>query len=457
MKKPWRPGRPKTRVSKPEKVVENEQKKVDYLAYLTTLAKDVADGKRTEVVGSRDFWIAVEAQEKDVGERAAMQWVRRFSLYDDVSREIRLTLLRDLVDRAVAVGDTSLAIATCELLLDEGDLARQGTLAQLYESAGMWREASSLYEQILAQDINHPNARVRLAHLRSKLGDKSAHAYVGATMASIDVRAAGDRYQLIRELGRGGAGIVYEAMDLEIGRGVAIKMLHPHITKNGMQVERFFAEARTTASLRHPNIVSIFDIVPSSYALIMELAAGGTLKERLGQGRLTLREAMDRYCQLLSALSAAHRKGIAHLDIKPSNLLYRRGHEQLGSEIMIGDFGIASLMSEESTEANAGTLAYMAPEQRAGNGSMASDVYAAGLVLAEMLDPTLTERGFESVSLERVLESVEHVARECQDNLSRLLREVLTVNPDERCSSKVALTRAQTLRDDAMRFSPKLA
>src|SRR5690606_900461 len=183
------------------------------------------------------------------------------------------------------------------------------------------------------------------------------------------------------------------------------KLLHPHLAsaERAGACARFFAEARLAASLRHPNIVAILDLDEAARRIVMELAAGGTLREVLRErGPRPLRRALERHVQILSALEVAHRRGIVHRDLKPANLMFRRDPDAPGSEVMLGDFGVANLPAagEGASPAAAlpgkaaasgarsavGTLAYMAPEQRKRNeASSRSDVYASAVVLYEML------------------------------------------------------------------------
>ena len=145
------------------------------------------------------------------------------------------------------------------------------------------------------------------------------------------------------------------------------------------------------ASLRHPNVVAVLDLDEASRRIVMELAAGGTLRDvQRERGPRTLRRAIERHGQILSALAAAHRRGIVHCDLKPANLMFRRNAELPGVEVMLGDFGVAHLpdaTGQVAAGARAeavGTLAYMAPEQRRGEVSPAADVYASAVVLFEM-------------------------------------------------------------------------
>jgi len=246
--------------------------------------------------------------------------------------------------------------------------------------------------------------RARLDRLRAQRGAGDAPV-LGATMAGVDstIGSGGARYRLLREIGRGATGVVYLARDAELERDVAVKLLHPHLAsaERAEACARFFAEARVAASLRHPNIVAILDLDEASRRIVMELAHGGTMRELLRErGPRPLRRGLERHVQILSALDAAHRRGIVHRDLKPANLMYRRDPDASGSEVMLGDFGVAHLPAVQSAAAPTrgevdrarrqrdavGTLAYMAPEQRKlGDASPRSDLYAAAVVLYEML------------------------------------------------------------------------
>ena len=204
-------------------------------------------------------------------------------------------------------------------------------------------------------------------------------------------------YKIIRQLGAGGMGIVYEAEDTRLGRHVALKFLpdgHSVATEN---VERFLREARIASSLNHPNICTIYDvgIHEGRHYIAMELLEGESLRGRI-QGRpLPLEQILDTGCQLADALDAAHGKGIIHRDIKPANVfITKRGQAKLL------DFGIAKL-GEEAPEATAetriasevlttpgmavGSINYMSPEQARGEElDVRTDLFSLGLVLYEM-------------------------------------------------------------------------
>ncbi|HEY0991380.1 MAG TPA: serine/threonine-protein kinase, partial [Kofleriaceae bacterium] len=273
---------------------------------------------------------------------------------------------------------------------------------------------------------------------------------------------AGARYRLVRELGRGATGVVYLARDAELERDVAVKLLHPHLAGADRKeaLARFFHEARVMASLRHPNVVAVLDLDEASRRIVMELAAGGTLRDiQRERGPRTLRRAIERHGQILSALAAAHRRGIVHCDLKPANLMFRRDADLPGVEVMLGDFGVAHLpdasgqaAAGERTEA-VGTLAYMAPEQRRGEVTPATDVYASAVVLFEMFTgrtPWARETvmgGARSANDFRLPARVFASAPALADEIQHHIMRIGDPDPARRPTTAQALAESQRLRE----------
>ncbi|GDY30364.1 Stk1 family PASTA domain-containing Ser/Thr kinase [Gandjariella thermophila] len=200
------------------------------------------------------------------------------------------------------------------------------------------------------------------------------------------------RYRVDELLARGGMSTVYRGMDTRLDRPVAIKVMDPRFSADRAFVDRFVREARAAARLQHPAVVDVYDQgVDSSSGedhmfLVMELLDGGTLRDLLTEcgGALPVPIALSVLERVLSALAAAHRAGLVHRDIKPENVLVGRG-----GEVKVADFGLVRAVASAGTTSNSmilGTVAYLAPEQVATGASDArSDVYAAGIVLYEML------------------------------------------------------------------------
>ena len=202
------------------------------------------------------------------------------------------------------------------------------------------------------------------------------------------------RYVVERPLGGGGMARVYLAHDEVLDRDVALKILRDRYAEDEEFVERFRREARSAASLSHPNIVAVYDrgrTEDGAYFIAMEYAPGGTLKERIRrEGALTPAAAVGVAGQIADALWAAHEKGVIHRDIKSQNVLVTRS-----GDVKVADFGIARATSSASSGATAegfvlGTAGYMSPEQAKGEPvGPASDLYSLGVVLYEMLTGSL--------------------------------------------------------------------
>jgi serine/threonine-protein kinase len=213
-----------------------------------------------------------------------------------------------------------------------------------------------------------------------------------------------DRYRLLSVLGEGAMGTVYRAERLQLGRQVAVKFLHQWGVADPQISKRFEIEARAMSRLNHPHCVAVTDFgVAGTPYLVMDLVVGQTLKAIIRAGALAPARAIAIARQVLSGLGHAHDQGIVHRDIKPENIVLT---EVPGCDdhVRILDFGLAKLMDKKSDLTKGlmvGTPNYMAPEQlRAGTVDARTDVYAAGIVLFEMLTG---ERPFHSPDVMEVL------------------------------------------------------
>lgn len=220
--------------------------------------------------------------------------------------------------------------------------------------------SSILMIEQLACRKQTPQSSANLAHSPAQLGD----------------------YRIIREIGRGGMGVVFEAEQVTLGRRVAVKVLPPQKLIDPKHVKRFEREARIAAQLHHTNIVPVFGVgQDGGYRYyVMQLIDGVGLDSAVQQDWQTV---LEMGIQAADALAYAHAQGTLHRDIKPANLLLdKRG------VVWITDFGLARALDADSiqqTNDTVGTLRYMAPEQFSGQADARSDIYSLGLILYELL------------------------------------------------------------------------
>ncbi|MFC4051375.1 Stk1 family PASTA domain-containing Ser/Thr kinase [Actinomadura syzygii] len=208
-------------------------------------------------------------------------------------------------------------------------------------------------------------------------------------------RVLDGRYRIESRVARGGMATVYVARDIRLDRVVAIKIMHAGLAADEDFVARFIGEAKAAAALSHPNVVAVYDQRTDGehVFLVMEYVAGHTLRDALGSlGRLGPRAALEIMQPVLAALGAAHRAGLVHRDVKPENVLITED-----GQVKVADFGLARAETASKmtkTGVIIGTVGYLAPEQvMTGDADVRSDVYAAGVMLFELLTGRLPHRG----------------------------------------------------------------
>src|SRR5262245_41553056 len=236
------------------------------------------------------------------------------------------------------------------------------------------------------------------------------------------VEHLGAQFQIVRELGRGGMGVVFLARDIALHRLVAIKVLRYEFTESDEHRERFRREARMTARLSHPNIVPVhsFGEVDDLVYIVMKYVHGESLAARLRrQGALPADEVQRILRDLALALDSAHRDGVIHRDLKAENILLERD----SGRAMLTDFGVALLRSLDPVRADAsrafGTPHYMSPEQAAGELDIdgRSDIYSSGVLGYYMLSGRLPFDAptFESLAARHITEAHVPVAELAPD------------------------------------------
>jgi tetratricopeptide (TPR) repeat protein/tRNA A-37 threonylcarbamoyl transferase component Bud32 len=200
-------------------------------------------------------------------------------------------------------------------------------------------------------------------------------------------------YQVGRRLGRGGMGEVYEALDLDLDRRVALKFVAPELAANAQALRRFETEARSAAALNHPHIATLyaFERDGDRTFIAMELVPGGSVRDRMQDGPLPIDEALAIARDVARALALAHRRDIAHRDVKPENLMFDED-----GVVKLMDFGLARAVQASRvtmTGSGVGTAAYMPPESTGEGAGPPGDVFALGVTLHEMIAGALPFAG----------------------------------------------------------------
>ncbi|WP_296645203.1 Stk1 family PASTA domain-containing Ser/Thr kinase [Romboutsia sp. 13368] len=239
----------------------------------------------------------------------------------------------------------------------------------------------------------------------------------------------GNRYEIIQKIGDGGMAFVYKAKDILLNRIVAVKVLRPEFVDDDEFLGKFKREAEAVASLSHPNIVNVYDVGEDGkvHYIVMEYIDGQNLKEIIkNEGTLDEYTALDITKQIAKALSAAHKKGIIHRDIKPHNILISNE----GRIVKVADFGIAKAVSN-STMTNIGSIIgsvhYFSPEQAKGKSvSNNADLYSLGIVLYEMIIGKVPFRGDSpiSIALQHINDEIEFTSEE-QVNIPQSVRTII--------------------------------
>ncbi|MDP2584364.1 MAG: protein kinase [Candidatus Palauibacterales bacterium] len=251
--------------------------------------------------------------------------------------------------------------------------------------------------------------------------------------------ALSGRYDIEREVGRGGMATVYLARDVRHGRPVAVKVLHPELGLS-LGPERFLREIQIAARLQHPHIVPLYDSGQAGDLLyyVMPFVEGESLRQRLQrEGRLPLEEALKVTRSVASALDYAHRQQVVHRDIKPENVMLHDG------EAMVTDFGIAKAVSAAAdtltrTGTAVGTPQYMSPEQAGGEGDIdgRSDIYSLATMLYEMLTGGVPFTGSQQAIMAQLFTAPVPSLRDRRDDVSNTLEQVvqraLAKEPGER-------------------------
>lgn len=284
-------------------------------------------------------------------------------------------------------------------------------------------------------------------------------------MADLTGELIDNRYLLQRILASGGMATIYAGLDTRLDRPVAVKIMHPHLANDEAFVGRFIKEAKATAALSHPNIVSIQDQgwneggVPAVF-IVMELVEGSTLRDFLNeQGVLSIDQLFQFLNPVVSALSAAHRIGIIHRDIKPENILIAKD-----GRVKVADFGLAagSIIGQTMTAESSvvlGSVSYLSPEQvQRGIADARSDIYALGIVMFEMLAGKKPYEGETPIQIaykhvnERI-PNLKSINEAIPEQIAEIIFAATSPNPDQR--PKDAEELLNQLRSIQAQIDPK--
>jgi serine/threonine protein kinase/Tol biopolymer transport system component len=292
-------------------------------------------------------------------------------------------------------------------------------------------------------------------------------------------------YEILSPLGAGGMGEVWKAKDTRLDRLVAIKVLPEHLAKHPDSLARFEREAKAVAALNHPNITGIHDFTTQGDTtyVVMELLEGESLRDRLRQGPLTPRKAIELAVQMAHGLAAAHGKGIIHRDLKPDNLWINKDGRLkildfgLAKQVVLSGHGSQSFLATQAVDPGQamhteegmilGTMGYMSPEQVRGETVDArSDIFGFGAVLFEMLTGRKAfARDTAADTLAAILKEdppeMEGTSRQLPTGLQRILHHCLEKNPEERFHSAhdmaLAMENLSTASDSSAPFTAPFA
>lgn len=312
----------------------------------------------------------------------------------ELFREIRKTpaegrMLDALVQRDGAMPlPERLRASVAAALVDRGERGRalqlltratstDGLLlaADLFAERGEYAAAVARVERVLLRNYDYPGARERHDRYRKPLGYTGAKEQASSSTTTVLRNEEEGPFRIVREIGRGGAGAVYEAEDRILGRRVALKMYH-QVARERAQLE---SEAWLAVRLAGPGVLRVFDVDPEEGWIAYEWARFGSVRDHLRAGDLSILLPLHRWLlPLAEALARLHRQGVVHNDVKPANVLFTGK-----ASPVLADFGIARSVGEPAPQ---GSLGYMSPERMSGREShVKDDVYGFGRLLEDVL------------------------------------------------------------------------
>ena len=285
----------------------------------------------------------------------------------------------------------------------------------------------------------HHAKTIRLDERLQQRRADSAAPPSAATQSTLGPGSMLGNYLIVSQIGEGGMGVVYKAMDTVLDRTVALKILPPHLLQNPDFMHRFRTEAYAQARLHHPNIVTLYSMleIPAGFVLVMEYVEGRTLHERIqSEGPLAPDAALSIFEQALRGVTYAHHMGVVHRDLKPDNIFITHKNE-----VKIMDFGVAKILdNKEPTRSRSmvGTLLYISPEQINGrDADVRSDIYTIGISLFEAVTGRLpferrTDYGLMHAHILEEPPRPRQLKRDLPKALEKVILTAIEKEPDKR-------------------------
>jgi WD40 repeat protein/DNA-binding SARP family transcriptional activator/tRNA A-37 threonylcarbamoyl transferase component Bud32 len=385
------------------------------------------------------------------------------ALHPEITRleQLRLAAIEDRIEAEQALGHSEELTPELEVLVFEYPLRERlwGQLMVALYRSGRQGEALAAYQrarEVLGEELGiDPSLELRQVHERVLRQDPALD------LAGRPLRG----YQLLEQIGEGAFGTVYRASQPQVGREVAVKAIHRHLANDPEFIRRFEAEAQLVARLEHPHIVPLYDYwrEPDAAYLVMRYLRGGSLRDRLAKGSLTAEEAAGVLDQLVEALDVAHRAGVVHRDVKPSNILL----DEEGNAYL-GDFGVAKDVPLSPQEASAEDLSpsyYLSPEQVRGDTlTPAADIYSLGMVLHEALAAQHPVTSASAVGVRQphdrvTLPSIREVRPDLPESVDQVFQKATAADQTDRYADAPALAAAfrHALGEAPARAGPSLA